>query len=95
MSPTNQRRLVKIQYWMTLNTGNVQFLKIRVIVASLYALSIVLHLVRGIRVTEHIFSQQVIMYFRKSLHVVLTAPKEELKANPKVIFAIRAMCSTT
>ena len=52
--------------------------------SSLYALSIVLHLVRGIRVTEYIFTQQVITYFRKSLYVVLKAPREELRANPKV-----------
>lgn len=51
---------------------------------SLYAFSILLHLLRGIRVTENIFTQQVITYFRKSLYIVLKAPKDELKANPKI-----------
>jgi hypothetical protein len=52
--------------------------------SSLFAIAIVLHLVRAIRVTERIFTQQNITYFRKSLYIVLTAPPEELHANPKV-----------
>ena len=50
---------------------------------ALYAFAILLHLCHGIKMKDNLFTQSEITYFRKSLYIVLKAPEEELKCNPK------------
>jgi hypothetical protein len=51
---------------------------------ALYAYAIFVHLIRGIRIKENLFTQSQITYFRKSLYIILKASEEELQANPKL-----------
>lgn len=49
---------------------------------GLFAYAILVHLMKGIKITETLFTQKDIDYFRRSLYLIFKASPEELKHNP-------------
>ncbi len=50
---------------------------------SLFGLGVVLHLVRVINITQTMFTQNEITYFRKSLYLIFNATEDEVGTNPR------------
>ena len=51
--------------------------------SALYSIAILMHLSRGIRVKDTIFSQSNITYLRKSLFIIFHAPTSEIGVDPR------------